>query len=65
MLAVGLLVAATVALLVTGSTSVVATAAGAVLVAGLAGLALVGTGRAPFWSAVGIALVDVAILVVR
>ncbi|KGN37338.1 membrane protein [Knoellia aerolata DSM 18566] len=64
-LAVGLLVAATVALLATGSTDVVPAVAGAVLVAGLAGLALVGTGRAPFWSAVGIALVDVAILVVR
>jgi 4-hydroxybenzoate polyprenyltransferase len=64
-LAVALLVAATVSLLVTGSSGGLPAMVGGVLVAGLAGLALVGTGRAPFYSAVGIALVDVAILVAR
>lgn len=64
-LAVGLLVAATVSLVVTEGTGGLPAVVGGVLVAGLAGLALVGTGRAPFYSAVGIALVDVAILVAR
>ncbi len=64
-LAVALLVGATVALLVLGSTGGLSAVVGGVLVAGLAGLALVGTGRAPFYSAIGIALVDVAILVAR
>lgn len=64
-LAVALLVGASVALLVTGATGGLPAVVGGVLVAGLAGLALVGTGRAPFYSAIGIALVDVAILVAR
>ena len=64
-LAVALLVVASVNLLVTGSTPVVPALLGGVLVAGLAGLALVGPGRAPFYSAIGIALVDVVILVAR
>lgn len=64
-LAVALLVAASVSLLVGGSPPGLPAAAGGILVAGLAGLALVGTGRAPFYSAVGIALVDVTILVAR
>lgn len=64
-LAVVLLVTATAALLVTGSPGGVPAVVGGLLVAGLAGLALVGGGRAPFYSAIGIALVDVAILVAR
>ncbi|MEO6018963.1 MAG: UbiA family prenyltransferase [Knoellia sp.] len=64
-LAVALLVGATVVLLVTGDPGAVLAVTGAVAVAGLAGLALIGTGRAPFHSAIGIALVDVAILVLR
>ena len=65
LLAVALLVTASALLLVTSSMGSAPTAVGAVLVAGLAGLALVGRGRAPFYSAVGIALTDVVILVVR
>lgn len=65
LLAVALLVGATTVLLASGSTGVVPTVIGAVLVAGLAALALAGRGRAPFYSAVGIALTDVVILVVR
>ncbi|MFW5470559.1 UbiA family prenyltransferase [Knoellia sp. CPCC 206435] len=64
-LAVVLLVAASLNLLVTGSTGGIPAVIGGILVAGLAGLALVGTGRAPFYSAIGIALVDVVILVAR
>ncbi len=65
LLAVGLLVGATALLLVSGAPSTALVVIGAVVVAGLAGLALVGRGRAPFYSAVGIALTDVVILVVR
>ncbi|MDT0212303.1 UbiA family prenyltransferase [Rothia sp. ARF10] len=65
LLAVVLLVAATAALLVTGTVGLAGTAVGALVVAGLAGLALVGRGRAPFYSAVGIALTDVVLLVAR
>ncbi|WP_404386683.1 UbiA family prenyltransferase [Knoellia locipacati] len=65
LLAVGLLVGATALLLVSGSLATALVVIGAVVVAGLAGLALVGRGRAPFYSAVGIALTDVVILVVR
>lgn len=65
LLAVALLVAATVVLLVTGPEATRWSVIGAVVVAGLAGLALVGRGRAPFTSAVGIALTDVVLLVVR
>lgn len=64
-LAVVLLVGASVNLLVAGPTGGVPAGIGGALVAGLAGLALVGTGRAPFYSAIGIALVDVVILVAR
>lgn len=48
-----------------GSMGLASTVAGGVLVAVLAGLALLGRGRAPFYSAVGIALTDVVVLVVR
>ena len=65
LLAVGLLGGATVLLLVSGATATSLAVAGAVAVAGLAVLALIGRGRAPFYSAVGIALTDVVILVVR
>ena len=65
LLAVVLLVAATAALLVTGTVGLAGTTVGALVVAGLAGLALVGRGRAPFYSAVGIALTDVVLLVAR
>ena len=65
LLAVGLLVTATVLLLVAGQMSTGPTLVGAIGVAGLAVVALVGTGRAPFFAAVGIALMDVAMLVVR
>ncbi|WP_353952169.1 UbiA family prenyltransferase [Knoellia sp. S7-12] len=69
LLAVGLLVTVTVLLLLTDSMSArpdpaVAVVAGLV-VAVLAVLALVGTGRAPFYAAVGIAFTDVVTLVVR
>lgn len=65
LLAVALLVAGSVLLLVTSSMGFAPTVAGGVLVAVLAGLALLGRGRAPFYSAVGIALTDVVVLVVR
>jgi 4-hydroxybenzoate polyprenyltransferase len=69
LLAVGLLVVATVLLLVTGPWAseldvIVALVVG-VGVAGLAVLALAGTGRAPFYAAVGIAFVNVVTLVAR
>ena len=69
LLAVGLLVVATVLLLVTGALAsesdvIVALVVG-VGVAGLAVLALTGTGRAPFYAAVGIAFVNVVTLVAR
>lgn len=68
-LAVALLVAVTVLLLAVGSASghpdrLVVVVVGAA-VAGLAVLALVGTGRVPFYAAVGIAFTDVVTLVAR
>lgn len=68
LLAVGLLLVATVMLLVTGplaSASDVTVVVVGVGVAGLAVLALAGTGRAPFHAAVGIAFVNVVALVAR
>lgn len=64
-LAVALLVVASLNLLVTDTMGGLPVVVGGLVVAGLAGLALVGTGRAPFYSAIGIALVDVVILVAR
>jgi 4-hydroxybenzoate polyprenyltransferase len=64
LLAVAALVLATVVLLVFApDVAPVPAGAAALLVAALAGLALVGRGEAPFRAAVGIAVVDVVVLV--